>query len=111
MRPPLFIPLMTRFYRAFEDGSKTVELRLYGKRWNEQTCPVGRPVVLSHGYGKKERMQGVISGFSVDVAPTKTDAWRECYGDTPGCLAACIAINLAANPQQGHDHANQDPTR
>jgi len=91
MEKPLFIPLKTEFFRAFEDGSKSVEYRVYGPRWNERTCSVGRAVVLSHGYGKNERLQGVVSGFSCDTEPTKTDAWRKCYGDE-GYLAACIAI-------------------
>lgn len=42
---PLFIPLTGEFYDAFANGSKTEELRRYGPRWNERTCPVGRAVV------------------------------------------------------------------
>ena len=91
---PLFIPLKTEFFRAFQAGTKTVEFRQYGPRWNERTCAVGRPVVLSHGYGKRERLNGVVSGFSVAVEPTKTDAWRRCYGDAAGSAAACIAVRL-----------------
>lgn len=49
-RPPLFVPLRTEWFRAFESGEKTVEYRAYGPRWNETTCYVGRPVTLSHGY-------------------------------------------------------------
>ena len=59
----LFVPLMTKHYNAFLDGSKTEELRLYGKRWNEKTCIIGRPIILSKGYGKQNRMIGTISGF------------------------------------------------
>jgi hypothetical protein len=91
---PLFIPLKTEFFRAFQAGTKTVEFRQYGPRWNERTCSVGRPVVLSHGYGKRERLNGVVSGFSVETAITKTEAWRSCYGDSEGSVAACIAIRL-----------------
>jgi len=29
---PLFIPLKTIYYEAFKDGSKTEELRRYGKK-------------------------------------------------------------------------------
>jgi len=53
---PIFIPLKTEYYEAFEDGSKTEELRLYGPRWNEKTCTVGRQVILSKGYGKYARL-------------------------------------------------------
>ena len=47
---PLFVPLKTRYFRAFESGVKTIEYRKAGPRWNEATCTVGRSVVLSHGY-------------------------------------------------------------
>ena len=47
---PLFVPLKTRYFRAFEDGTKTTEYRRYGPRWNERTARIGRPVTLSHGY-------------------------------------------------------------
>jgi len=91
---PLFVPLKTEFFRAFQAGTKTVEFRPHGPRWNERTCAVGRPVVLSHGYGKHERLTGVVSGFTVEAGPTQTEAWRKCYGATAGTLAACIAIRL-----------------
>lgn len=96
----LFIPLKTEYFRAFQAGTKPVEFRQYGPRWNERTCYLGRPVVLSHGYGKRERLQGVISGFSVEVEPTQTAAWRECYGDPAGSVAACIAITLHTGVQR-----------
>ena len=91
---PLFIPLKSEFFRAFQAGTKTVEFRQYGRRWNEATCQLGRPVVLSHGYGKRERLQGVVVGFSADTEPTKTDAWRKCYGHQVDSVAACITIRL-----------------
>lgn len=47
---PLFVPLKTRYFRAFESGTKTVEYRRAGPRWNERSCWIGRPVTLSHGY-------------------------------------------------------------
>ena len=59
----LFIPLCTGPYEAFEARTKRHELRMYGKRWNEHTCTVGRDVVLSKGYGKQNRLQGKIRSF------------------------------------------------
>lgn len=56
---PLFVPLKTEYFRAFEAGSKTTEYRLYGPRWNETTCIPGRAVTLSHGYSG-ERIPAVI---------------------------------------------------
>lgn len=40
-------------------------MRLYGPRWNERTCYIGRPVTLSKGYGTKNRIYGHIKGFYV----------------------------------------------
>lgn len=59
---PLFIPLKTRWFRAFAEGRKTVEYRAYGPRWHEATCIVGREVVISHGYSG-DRIHGVVIGF------------------------------------------------
>jgi hypothetical protein len=87
---PLFIPLKSEYYNAFCDGSKTVEYRLYGQRWNERTCRVGRRVTLSKGYGKKHRRHGVIIGFAVQKM--SSEDWLACYGKAG--LAACIEIRL-----------------
>jgi len=61
---PLFIALKSEHFISFESGGKKFEIRKYGKRWNEKTCPVGRKVILSKGYGKKHRMNGNITSFS-----------------------------------------------
>ncbi|MGC8520184.1 MAG: hypothetical protein ACP5P4_16965 [Steroidobacteraceae bacterium] len=47
---PLFVPLKTQYFRAFEAGIKTIEYRRAGPLWNERRCWIGRPVTLSHGY-------------------------------------------------------------
>lgn len=62
---PLFIPLKREYFEMFARGEKTSELRLYGPRWNEKTCALGRAVVLSLGYGKQHRLTGCITGFQV----------------------------------------------
>ena len=89
----LFIPLKTEYYEQFERGWKRIEYRKHGKRWNAQTCAIGRPVTLSKGYGKKHRLKGVITGFDVRKDVTHTEAWRDCYGTEP-TEAACITIAL-----------------
>ena len=93
---PLFIPLKTEFYEAFERGEKHAEYRLYGPRWNENTCTVGRPVVISHGYGKKRRMSGRVESFRVihgrNFDETGRKAIRACYG-TIDVHIACIEIS------------------
>lgn len=86
---PLFIPLKTEFYLAFIDGTKNEEYRPEGPRWNRHTCAIGRRVVLSHGYGKADRCEGVITAFrsTMELPP----GWSACYGDRPGPVA-CITI-------------------
>jgi hypothetical protein len=61
----LFIPLKTEHFNAFARGYKTHEYRLYGPRWNGSTCRLGRLVVISKGYGKKERLCGIIGSNCV----------------------------------------------
>lgn len=91
---PLFIALKGEFYDDFINENKDTEYRIYGPRWNERTCPVGRRVVISRGYGKRYRSAGTIIGFKASHAPTWTDAWRRCYGDKSRGKAACIQIKL-----------------
>ena len=93
MNKPLFIPLKRQHFEAFVAREKREEFRPEGPRWNARTCAVGRPVVLSLGYGKTHRMTGVIVGYRSSVEPTKTAEWKDCYGDNQG-VAACIAIEL-----------------
>lgn len=95
----LFIPLKTEHFEAFRAGTKTVEYRPYGARWNERTCAVGRPVVLSKGYGKAHRLAGRVAEFSQSSMPIVTKAWRDCYGDRV-CVAACIRIDLSIGREQ-----------
>lgn len=91
---PLFIPLKTEFFEAFERGEKNTEYRMYGARWNERTCFVGRRVVLSHGYGSKRRLYGIVRDFQASRAVTLREDWRECYGVNPRAIAACIRIEI-----------------
>lgn len=100
--PAMFLPLKGEFYDQFIGGSKQEEFRIYGPRWNERTCPIGRPVVLSRGYGIRHRTNGVIVGFRTSIEPTKTEAWLKCYGEhSAGVLAACIKIQILE--EQSHD--------
>lgn len=91
-RAPLFLPLRRQYFQAFKDGTKTVEYRLYGKRWNEKLCTLGRAVWLSNGYGAADRMDGVITSFwTTDRPPPE---WVAIYGEPAGRLAACIEIKV-----------------
>ena len=90
---PLFIPLKREFFEAFASGTKAEEYRLEGPRWNARTCAIGRPVVLSLGYGKARRLSGRVVGYRSSIEATQTEAWRNCYGDRQG-RAACIRIEI-----------------
>lgn len=92
--PPLFVPLKRAYFEAFERGEKTEEFRVYGPRWNEETCPVGRFVVLSLGYGKARRLSGRIVSFRKDPNATERPGWVDCYGPAPA-VAACIGIKIS----------------
>lgn len=97
---PLFIPLNTEYFDAFADGSKTEELRRYGLRWNENTCKVGRDVVLSKGYGKRHRMTGRVWKFTRQHGSTFGSTYKAAILDVFGTLdieIACITIDLTAN--------------
>lgn len=83
----LFIPLAGEHFDRFENGSKTHEYRLYGPRWNERVCAIGRAVTLSRGYGKHRRLRGRVTSFEripFDQAPA---AAREIFADRPGDIA------------------------
>ena len=90
---PLFVPLKTRPYRDFEKGIKSTEFRPEGRGWNSKTCRIGRAVVLSHGYGKGERMTGKIVSYSSQPDATQIPDWAEIYGQKAGPVA-CIGIHI-----------------
>jgi len=96
MDKPLFIPLKTEYFEAFQDGSKTEELRKYGPGWNEKTCTVGRDVVLSKGYGKHARMTGTIHRFKKQHGSLFGSTYRAAIEAVYGTLdieIACIGIS------------------
>lgn len=66
----LFIPLTSEHYESFKSGIKAHELRKYGPRWNERVCCIGRFVTLSKGYGKSNRLAGVVTSFA-KIKPQK----------------------------------------
>lgn len=88
---PLFIPLKTEYYEAFENGSKTIEYRPYGPRWNDKTLWWGRPVVISKGYGKQNRMRGNILKWKIRAASKLNKNVRESVMDCYGTLDIVIA--------------------
>ncbi|WP_319502547.1 helix-turn-helix transcriptional regulator [uncultured Draconibacterium sp.] len=96
MEKALFIPLKKEHFEDFESGIKTKEFRPYGKRWNEKNCRVGRQVLLSCGYGKYRRLNGIIKSFT--KVPAKDSEGRDpfysIYGTDPDKMVAEIEITL-----------------
>lgn len=95
MEKPLFVPLKSKYYEAFKDGTKREELRLYGKRWNEKTCRVGREIVLSKGYGKSNRMKGRIWKFKIQHGSTFGSTYKKAIMEIFSSLdvvIACISV-------------------
>jgi hypothetical protein len=50
---PVFIPLKTKNYEAFESGKKHSEFRIYGPRWDEKTCIPDAPLFFQRGMAKQ----------------------------------------------------------
>jgi len=90
---PLFIPLNGKHFEAFENGTKSVERRVFGPRWNHKTCYIGRPVVLSYGYGKQRRLSGKIVGTLVSATEATRPDFVEIFGPDIA-EAMCISIVL-----------------
>lgn len=90
---PLYLFLKGEYYEAFISGEKVTEYRRRSKQWNAETCWIGRPVIISKGYGKKHRRNACITGFCYDTSPSKLPGWLECYGPNAGD-AACITLKL-----------------
>ena len=87
---PLFIPLKRKYYERFINGQKSNEMRLDGKRWNDKTCFVGRPVVLSLGYGKYDRVKGIIRDtYTID------DCFNSDFIELYGVGKTARIINIA----------------
>ena len=105
----LFIPLNGEHYDAFASGVKTTEYRIYGPRWNESACLVGRPVTLSRGYGKQNRVTGVVRCFvrcGIHLLPQDVyDALIKIHGDKLiGKYIACIGIDVIRADSRGESH-------
>ena len=92
------MPLKRKFFDCFEEGSKDTEYRPFGPRWNFDTCAIGRPVVLSCGYGKKRRLSGVVARVRRDENAVTLPGWRECYGDRFDAVCCITVANIRPLP-------------
>lgn len=101
---PLFIPLNTEYFNAFKSGDKEYEVRKASdKRWGARHCRIGRAVTLSKGYGKYERLSGVVSSFeTLPVSSLPSDLQRpfiELYG-VKETFASVIGVSGLSPTQQ-----------
>lgn len=77
---PLFVPLKSKYFDAFADGTKSFEYRAHGPRWNSATVRIGRRVTLSRGYGKQARLHGTISKIELRTdLENLPPGFRDCY--------------------------------
>lgn len=101
---PVFLPLISKYYEAFKDGSKRSEYRLYGDRWNERTCRVGRPVTISKGYGKRNRIYAFVESFKrvqrCDLPPDISALVEYIYAGTKGDVAIITMTEPADKPAE-----------
>lgn len=94
MKKPLFIPLKELGFHQFATLVKVDEFRPEGPRWNAETCRIGRPVVLSCGYGVRRRLAGIVAGYRV-VGPDADAAIPAIY---PG-VERIAAIRIRVHPE------------
>lgn len=94
----LFVPLRREFFEAFAAGQKDTEYRPYGPRWNERTCPPGRSVVLSLGYGRQHRLKATVIRATIHDRPQELPGWTECYGERHA-RALCIRLEVQSEPR------------
>ncbi len=75
---PLFIPLKREWFERFRDGSKRIEWRAYGPRWNTRVAHRGRRVTLSLGYSGA-RLSGTVLRCRRVHASRAPDVARSIY--------------------------------
>lgn len=86
---PLFVPLRTAEFEAFERGAKTVEFRRLGPQYNERTCPPGRAVTLSLGYSGR-RLSATIVAVAIERA--SQDRGLDTYGPDATVIAITLTV-------------------
>ncbi len=92
MTRPLFVPLRTKWFAAFRDGSKRIEWRAYGARWNRQVAHRGRRVTLSLGYSGARLTGSVVSARRVSATNAPAAA-REIYPAAQYFLAIHVVLD------------------
>lgn len=91
--PPIFFALRTAYFRAFERGEQSFELRRYGRRFNERVCLPGRRVILGHGYSGRGRLSATIVAFERRTMDTET------FGPQQDIAIIHLRLDDAATPK------------
>src|SRR4051812_15141940 len=89
---PLFVPLKRQWFDAFQNGSKRVEWRAYGPRWNRRSAHRGRRVVLSLGYSGA-RLTGTVVRTRCVRADDAPAAARAIYPHAKYLCAIHVALD------------------
>lgn len=89
---PLFIPLNGCYFDAFAAGTKRIEWRVYGPRWNRQVAYRGRPVTLSRGYSGA-RLAGTIVQTRRVPASRAPEVARALFPQAKFFCAIHLALN------------------
>ena len=97
MEDELEIKVFEKYFEQWIDRKKKYEMRIYGEKWNEKTCRVGKKAIIRCGSKGLSSVSGVISGFSVveacDLPQSDQDTIKEIWG-TIDLTMACIEINI-----------------
>ncbi len=92
MTRPLFVSLRTQWFHAFRDGSKRIEWRAYGGRWNRQTAHRGRRITLSLGYSGSRLLGSIVTARRVSASNAPAAA-REIYPTAQYFLAIQVCLD------------------
>jgi hypothetical protein len=89
---PLFVALKRCWWEQYRDGTKRVEWRVYGPRWNCRVAWKGRPVTLSLGYSGPRIAAEVVRTRKVPraLAPEKA---RQFYPDATHFCAILVSVS------------------
>lgn len=90
---PFFLPLMKKYYLQFAEGTKKTEYRMEKGMYNKNQLFVGRNILISNGYSKKDRLNGVITRVYRSKRAARRSDFIAIYGVQE--YAFCFDIELS----------------
>ena len=99
----LFVPLFKKYFLKIKNGEQNCEIRPANHRsWNSKNVYAGRVLLLSNGYGKKNRIRKEIivtvegcAKFAFSGIPQRhIDAVEAIYGKRDRWLVAYFLTSL-----------------